>query len=83
MCEADKIIDGKLVCGMETMSEELKPCPFCGSTNEVYGEDSSLVTCENHFDNGQFIAIKKEDWQNAWAHKRIEEMEKKIRTFEN
>lgn len=53
------------------MESEIKLCPFCGSSNEVY-PGAYLVDCENHWKDGAFLAIKKDEWQNAYCWKELE-----------
>ncbi len=60
----------------EAKTEELKPCPFCGGEGEktngqdIDGRIFSAATCG-------CLGLKRIDrdlWNNAWAHKQIQEI---------
>lgn len=57
----------------EDVSEELKPCPFCGS-GKVFVREEGYATCPACYIDSEYETP--EHWNNAWAHKRIEELEK-------
>lgn len=58
--------------------ESVKPCPFCGKNpGKQYDDDiSSDCDCILFNDAGPFL--RKETWNNAWAHRRITELEAKL-----
>lgn len=57
---------------------ELKPCPFCGPQPHVrpyvHRDSIRCVTCD--------ADAHMETWQDAWAHKRIAELESKLYAME-
>lgn len=56
------------------MSEELRPCPFCGTPNEVYSSDLGIVYCDKT-SRHPHVSVFTDLWQNAYCWKRIAELE--------
>ena len=54
------------------MSEELRPCPFCGNKGI---KDENLVTCPTVGDDSCCATSTIEEWQNAWCWKEIDRLE--------
>ncbi len=57
------------------MSEELRPCPFCGKKPS---DDTSVGGCENDkcFISQEATSIK--NWNSAWCWKEIDRLNKQI-----
>jgi len=59
------------------MSDELKPCPFCGEIMQYRSEDVML-----HPSHGQCLlaglSFDIQRWNDAWAHRRIAELEEQM-----
>lgn len=55
------------------MSDELKPCPFCGFHEPIFRE--GCVGCRNSGCVGVFHFIPDRDWQNAYCWKQIDRLE--------
>lgn len=59
------------------MSEEMKPCLFCGmNTDKV--DDGGCCSCLNPDCDIFSHRIDEDQWNNAWAYKRIAELEAKV-----
>lgn len=76
------ICNGPFPCEPHTFRgevESVKPCPFCGKNpGQQYGEDiSSDCGCILFNDAGPFL--RKETWNNAWAHRYIAEVEAELK----
>ena len=68
------------------MSEELKPCPFCGSDAETGDgflpmESIVYVWCKNHeclMSNGVDIGFGVDEWNRRHEDKRVAELEAEL-----
>ena len=64
------------LCIKNEKAESVKPCPFCGKHNNASVLDG-YIDC--HCLSGQY-GVKELVWNNAWAHRRIAELESQAKS---
>lgn len=61
-------------------NEKPEPCPFCGNNPEIFRQAEDMEPncfCVNAKCKSEII-FPLEYWNNAWAHKRIAELQSEI-----
>jgi hypothetical protein len=62
------------------MSEELRPCPWCGGAGKFTKESPRMVECTNDQGDDACSAVNDlNTWQNSWANERLSILGKKIK----
>lgn len=62
---------------LSPVGESVKPCPHCGKIPvEEWGQKNNYFCFCIGGENSNFIPLK--EWNNAWAHRRIAELESQL-----
>lgn len=61
------------------MSEQLKPCPFCGKIPKINGGDFKNRPLDSCLGSGP---IHIEEWNNAYCWKQVQSLEQRIKDLE-
>lgn len=65
---------------MKSQENKLKLCPFCG---ELHVSNGKMVELECQSESTHPYCIHADDWNSAWAHKRIAELEREVEELKN